>query len=191
MGRAQLAQPIKTIARSNKVPPEDRKGIPLPVLPESPGKFLKCQMTYRRRVSSSSSESTSAATQTTRTPPRAKPTTVSPTVKSPPKKKTKLSTDTVDAMGTSSGFPRPNARGRSAEPVEEGERTLGQPMDLEEVKSPLVPQTFRVVEPVESHPGFVSNEVLGVSPVVAQLKFFREILHRTRCQQQFLVTDRL
>ena len=171
MGRARLAQPIATIARSDKVPPEDQKGIPLPVLPESPGKCLKCQMTYRRRISSSSSESTSASTQTTRTPPRTKPTSVSPTAKSSPKKKTKLSTETktVDVMRTPPGFPSPNARGRSAEPVEEGERTLGQPMDLEEAMSPLVPQTFRVVEPAESgrQTGSVSNEVLGVSPVVA------------------------
>ena len=137
-----LAQPITTIARSDKVPPEDRKGIPLPVLPGSPGKCLKCQMVYRRRVSSSSSESTSASTQTTRTPPRAKPTSVSPTAKSSPKKKTKLAARTLDAGKTPPGFPSPTAKGQEVEPGDEGERTLSRPMEIEEAMSPLVPQTF-------------------------------------------------
>ena len=42
-------------------------------------------------------------------------------------------------------------------------------MELEEAMSPLVPQTFQVVEPAESgrQTGSVSEGVLGVSPVVA------------------------
>ena len=107
-----LAQSIVTIARSDKVPPDDRKGIPLPVLPESPGKCLKCQMTFRKRISSSSSESTSVSTQTARTPPRAKPVSVSPTAKSSPKKRTKLSAKTLDVMDAPPGFPSPNPRGK-------------------------------------------------------------------------------
>ena len=65
------------------------------------------------------------------------------------------------------GFPSP--RERSAEPSEGDEKTLSRPMELEEAMSPLVPQTFQVIEPAESgrQTGSVSKEVLGVSPVVA------------------------
>ena len=163
-----LAQPITSIARSDKVPPEDRKGIPLPVLPGSPGKCLKCQMVYRRRVSSSSSESTSASTQTTKTLPTAKPTSVSPTAKSSPKKKTKIAARTLDTEKAPAGFSSPTAREQASEPGEEGERTL-RPMEIEEVMSPLLPQIFRVAEPAESgwQTGSVSDGTLGVLPVVA------------------------
>ena len=115
-----LAQPIVTIAKSDKVPPDDRKGIPLPVLPEDPGKCLKCQMTFRRESVVAQVSLPQSSTQTTRTPPRAKPVSVSPTAKSSPKKRTKLSAKTMDVMRTPPGFPSPNPRERSAEPVEEG-----------------------------------------------------------------------
>ena len=91
----------------------------------------------------------------------------SPTAKSSPKKRTRLSAKTLDVMDAPPGFHSP--RERSAEPSERNEKTLSRPMELEEAMSPLVPQTFQVIEPTESgrQTGSVSREVLGVSPVVA------------------------
>ena len=75
----------------------------------------------------------------------------------------------MDAERTPPGFPSPTAREEAVEPGDEGERTLSRPMEIEEAMSPLVPQTFRVVESAESgrQTGSVSDGTLGVLPVVA------------------------